>query len=263
MGQAPARVGPQRWRASQPPSHTTTRSGAPTTRASPRLAGVRRRRQAARRRPRVAPSCAGTWTARRSGRPPARPSAAGPVSARATRAPAGSSAGAMAQTVALHRDPLGVLRRARARHGELFTLRLATVRPIVVVATPRHMEAVPSTGVGPARAPVTAAARWRPLPRSSRRRPAASAPWASRPCFTVGSRGLTARAWAVGAAARSVGGLLELPRGPTEPGWVTVASVSPGGRGRSIPSRADARTAALARRSGGRFRRGASSRAPP
>jgi len=38
------------------------------------------------------------------------------------------------QTVAYHRDPLGVLRRARARHGPVFTLRLALKGPAVVVA---------------------------------------------------------------------------------------------------------------------------------
>src|ERR671916_2032125 len=48
--------------------------------------------------------------------------------------PPGPSAGPLAQTVALHRDPLGALQRARATHGAVFTLRLATVRPLVVVA---------------------------------------------------------------------------------------------------------------------------------
>jgi hypothetical protein len=41
----------------------------------------------------------------------------------------------LAQTVALHRDPLGTLRRAQARFGDIFTLRLTTVRPLVVVAS--------------------------------------------------------------------------------------------------------------------------------
>jgi cytochrome P450 len=39
------------------------------------------------------------------------------------------------QTIALHREPLGVLRRARARHGPLFTLRLAVAGPVVVAAS--------------------------------------------------------------------------------------------------------------------------------
>jgi cytochrome P450 len=40
----------------------------------------------------------------------------------------------------LHRDPLGMLRRARARFGDVFTLRLTTVRPLVVVASPAEVE---------------------------------------------------------------------------------------------------------------------------
>jgi cytochrome P450 family 135 len=47
--------------------------------------------------------------------------------------PAGPSEGALAQTVRLHRDPLGTLRDARARFGPVFTMRLATARPLVVV----------------------------------------------------------------------------------------------------------------------------------
>jgi cytochrome P450 family 135 len=54
--------------------------------------------------------------------------------------PDGPAVGPLLQTVALHRDPLGVLRRAAARHGDVFTLRLATVRPIVVVARPDEVE---------------------------------------------------------------------------------------------------------------------------
>jgi cytochrome P450 len=53
---------------------------------------------------------------------------------RPTALPPGPSAGPLAQTVAFHRDPLGVLRTARDRHGDVFTLRLATARPVVVVA---------------------------------------------------------------------------------------------------------------------------------
>ena len=45
----------------------------------------------------------------------------------------------VAQTVALHRDPLGALRRAQARFGDVFTLRLTTVRPLVVVASPAEV----------------------------------------------------------------------------------------------------------------------------
>jgi cytochrome P450 family 135 len=54
--------------------------------------------------------------------------------------PEGPRAGVLAQTVALHRDPLGTLRRARARFGDVFTLRLTTVRPLVVVASPAEVE---------------------------------------------------------------------------------------------------------------------------
>ena len=50
--------------------------------------------------------------------------------------PPGPDAGVLVQTVGLHRNPLGTLRRAQARFGDVFTLRLATARPIVVVAAP-------------------------------------------------------------------------------------------------------------------------------
>src|SRR4051794_41139654 len=54
--------------------------------------------------------------------------------------PPGPSAGPLAQTVAFHRDPLGVLRAAHARYGDVFTMRLATARPVVVVAAPAEVE---------------------------------------------------------------------------------------------------------------------------
>jgi cytochrome P450 len=54
--------------------------------------------------------------------------------------PDGPSTGVLAQTFALHRDPLGTLRRAQARFGDVFTLRLTTVRPLVVVASPGEVE---------------------------------------------------------------------------------------------------------------------------
>lgn len=50
--------------------------------------------------------------------------------------PNGPSTGVLAQTVALHRDPLGTLGGARERYGDAFTIRLATARPIVVVVDP-------------------------------------------------------------------------------------------------------------------------------
>jgi cytochrome P450 len=46
----------------------------------------------------------------------------------------------LAQTAAVHRDPVGRLRGAQARYGDVFTLRLATARPIVVVAAPAEVE---------------------------------------------------------------------------------------------------------------------------
>src|SRR3954452_14298448 len=52
------------------------------------------------------------------------------------RLPPGPENGPLGQTVAFHRDPLGVLRAARARYGDVFTLCLATARPVVVVAAP-------------------------------------------------------------------------------------------------------------------------------
>jgi cytochrome P450 len=48
--------------------------------------------------------------------------------------PPGPDAGPLAQTVALHRDPLGVVRAARERFGPVFTLRMTSLRPLVVVA---------------------------------------------------------------------------------------------------------------------------------
>jgi cytochrome P450 len=46
----------------------------------------------------------------------------------------------LAQTIAFHRDPLGVLRRCRARHGPVFELRLATIGTITVVSEPAAVE---------------------------------------------------------------------------------------------------------------------------
>jgi cytochrome P450 len=48
--------------------------------------------------------------------------------------PAGPTSSALAQTVLYHRDPLGVLRRLRAHHGPVFTLRLALKGPVVFAA---------------------------------------------------------------------------------------------------------------------------------
>ena len=72
----------------------------------------------------------------------------------------------MVQTVAFHRDPLGVLRRSRARHGPVFTLRLALVGPTVVVADAAAVEPLLAADPGGARA---GAARRRVLPMASPR----------------------------------------------------------------------------------------------
>lgn len=47
--------------------------------------------------------------------------------------PPGPTAGPFTQALALHREPLGTLRRLQARFGPRFTLRLPTARPVVVV----------------------------------------------------------------------------------------------------------------------------------
>jgi cytochrome P450 family 135 len=56
------------------------------------------------------------------------------AAAAAVAVPHGPSAPPLVQTVAFHRDPLGVLRRSRSRYGPVFTLRLAVVGPVIVVA---------------------------------------------------------------------------------------------------------------------------------
>jgi cytochrome P450 family 135 len=56
--------------------------------------------------------------------------------------PPGPDANVLAQTLAFHRDPLGFLRRAQARYGDVFTLRLLTVRPLIVVAHPAAVESL-------------------------------------------------------------------------------------------------------------------------
>lgn len=63
----------------------------------------------------------------------------GPLSA---SVPPGPEAGVLAQTVGFHRDPLAFLRAASARHGDVFTIRLLTARPTIVVAEPEAVEAL-------------------------------------------------------------------------------------------------------------------------
>jgi cytochrome P450 len=80
--------------------------------------------------------------------------------------PPGPSVPPLVQTVAFHRDPLGVLRRSRSRYGPLFTLRLAVVGPVVVVADAAMVEPVLAADPGGARA---GEARRRILPMASPR----------------------------------------------------------------------------------------------
>jgi cytochrome P450 len=71
--------------------------------------------------------------------------------------PAGPSAGRLAQTLAFHRDPLAWLRREQARFGDVFTMRLATTGPVVVVADADLARELP--GADPERAHAGAARR--------------------------------------------------------------------------------------------------------
>ena len=66
--------------------------------------------------------------------------------------PPGPELGRVTQGVLFHRDPLGFLRRMRAEHGDVFTLRLAVAGPMVIVAAPeaaaRIVVADPAHGHG-------------------------------------------------------------------------------------------------------------------
>jgi cytochrome P450 family 135 len=76
--------------------------------------------------------------------------------------PPGPTGGRLAQTIAFHRDPLRVLRDAQARFGDVFTLRMATTGPIVVIAEPELARVVQ-------RLPVAGRARREVLPQASAR----------------------------------------------------------------------------------------------
>src|SRR4051794_41577031 len=72
--------------------------------------------------------------------------------------PPGPSVDALTQGTLFHRDPLGVLRRCQARYGDVFTLRMPTMRHMVVVADPSAVgvitgadPVVATTGAGPRR----------------------------------------------------------------------------------------------------------------
>lgn len=80
--------------------------------------------------------------------------------------PPGPPGGRIAQTVRLHRDPVGHLARCRAAHGDVFTIRTATAGPLVVVADPGVAGAVADLDPDAAGA---GAARRRLLPQASSR----------------------------------------------------------------------------------------------
>jgi hypothetical protein len=80
--------------------------------------------------------------------------------------PPGPDDGVLAQTIHFHRNPLGFLRAAQAEYGDLFTIRLLTARPLVVVADPDAVEALLAADYGPAHA---GEARRRILPFASTR----------------------------------------------------------------------------------------------
>ena len=63
---------------------------------------------------------------------------AGADAGRGPPLPAGPPVGRVTQAVLFHRDPLGFLRRAQERYGDVFTIRMALVnRPMVVFTDPR------------------------------------------------------------------------------------------------------------------------------
>jgi cytochrome P450 family 135 len=66
--------------------------------------------------------------------------------------PAGPSLPEIIQAVAYHRDPLGVLRRARARYGPVFTLRFPLKDPLVIVAAPEVLAELLASDPGRAHA---------------------------------------------------------------------------------------------------------------
>src|SRR4051812_40555849 len=65
---------------------------------------------------------------------------AGPVT---LLVPPGPTEGRLTQTVAFHRDPLAFLRRQQERFGDVFSVRLATTGPVVVVAGARLAAGIP------------------------------------------------------------------------------------------------------------------------
>src|ERR1700710_2976793 len=78
--------------------------------------------------------------------------------------PAGPLLPELVQAVAYHRDPLGVLCRARARYGPVFTLRFQLKDPLVIVAAPGALRELLASDPDRARA---GAARRSILPQAS------------------------------------------------------------------------------------------------
>ncbi len=78
--------------------------------------------------------------------------------------PPGPRDGRLAGTVAFHRDPLTYLQRAQADFGDVFSMRLVTTGPFVVVADPGLAATVVTADPARARA---GAARRRMLPMAS------------------------------------------------------------------------------------------------
>lgn len=78
--------------------------------------------------------------------------------------PPGPEVGPFTQALALHREPLGTLRRLQARYGPRFTLRLPTARPVVVVCDPADARAI--AAADPEGSHAGAARRW-VLPQAS------------------------------------------------------------------------------------------------
>jgi cytochrome P450 len=62
--------------------------------------------------------------------------------------PNGPEMGRLAGTVRFHRDPLGFLQRCRQHFGDAFTIRLATVGPVVVICDPNSIVALADSDPG-------------------------------------------------------------------------------------------------------------------
>jgi cytochrome P450 len=88
------------------------------------------------------------------------------ATATANSLPPGPESGVLAQTVAFHRDPLAFLQGAQAEFGDVFTLRMLTARPLLVVADP---EAIPTLLEADPERAAAGSGRRMPLPFASTR----------------------------------------------------------------------------------------------